>query len=151
MPEFFPLSPASAKPFWVLVGVGIFLVALAAVFFWFGWKAREVRFEISSAGLKLAGDLYGRMIPAKSLQLDAAKRVNLGEQQDLQLKWRTFGTGLPGYRAGWFKLRNGSKALVYLTDPSNVVMIPTTEGFTLLLNVADPNRFLTRLREVCGR
>ena len=32
---------------------------------------------------------------------------------------RTMGTGLPGYRAGWFRLRNGEKALLYLTELLN--------------------------------
>lgn len=151
MHDVFPLSPASAKPLWVLVGAGIFLAALALIFVWFGWKARAAHFEVSPAGLKLVGDLYGRTVPAGALRLDAAKPVNLREQPELQLKRRTFGTGLPGYQAGWFRLRNGDKALVYLTDPANAVMIPTSEGFTLLLNVAEPERFLARLREVCGR
>jgi hypothetical protein len=60
------------------------------------------------------------------------------------------GTGLPGYAAGWFKLANGEKALVYVTTQSEVVYIPTTEGYSLLLSVTEPDRFLARLGSTEG-
>jgi hypothetical protein len=58
------------------------------------------------------------------------------------------GTGLPGYRAGWFRLRNGEKALVSLTDTHHVVYVPTSRGFALLLSPAEPDRVLAAVRRV---
>ena len=58
------------------------------------------------------------------------------------------GTGLPGYQAGWFRLRNGEKALLYLTDRARAVYIPTTAGYSLLLSPADPDGFLSQLRSL---
>jgi hypothetical protein len=58
---------------------------------------------------------------------------------------RTVGTALPGYRSGWFRLANGEKALVYVTDPSRVVYVPTTDGYSLLLSVAETDQFVDRL------
>jgi len=58
------------------------------------------------------------------------------------------GTGLPGYASGWFRLRNGDKALVYLSDRSRVVYVPTTLGFDLLISPRDPARFLAKLRQI---
>jgi hypothetical protein len=60
------------------------------------------------------------------------------------------GTGLPGYQAGWFRLRNGEKALLDLTDRRRAVYIPTGAGYSLLLSPADPDGFLSRLRAVLG-
>ena len=60
---------------------------------------------------------------------------------------RRMGTGLPGYQAGWFRLRGGEKALLYLTDRSKAVYIPTTNDYSLLLSPADPDGFLETLRE----
>ena len=68
----------------------------------------------------------------------------------LQPKWRRIGTALPGYQAGWFRLRNGEKALLYLTDRTRAVYIPTTAGYSLLLSPADPDAYLSRLRAVLG-
>ena len=42
-------------------------------------------------------------------------------------------------------MRGGEKALVYLTDPSRVVYVPTREDHALLLSVAEPERFLEAL------
>jgi hypothetical protein len=58
---------------------------------------------------------------------------------------RTLGTGLPGYKAGWFRLGNGEKALVYLTDLERAVYVPTRAGYSLLLSPADPQAFLNAL------
>ena len=48
------------------------------------------------------------------------------------------GTAVDGYRAGWFDLKNGERALLYMTDPSRVVCLPTTDGYMLMLSVQDP-------------
>jgi hypothetical protein len=56
------------------------------------------------------------------------------------------GTALPGYQSGWFRLRNGEKALLYLTDRSRAVYIPTAEGYAVVLSPIDPDGFLTALK-----
>ena len=61
------------------------------------------------------------------------------------------GTGLPGYQAGWFRLRNGEKALVYLTDRGRAVYVPTTAGYSVLLSPAEPDAFLAALRPIGSR
>ena len=60
------------------------------------------------------------------------------------------GTGLPGYQSGWFRLRNGERALLYLTDRTRAVYVPTTAGFSVLLSPAEPDRFIAAL-QVIGR
>ena len=61
---------------------------------------------------------------------------------------RTWGTGLPGYQSGWFRLRNGERALVYLTDRRKAVYVPTALGYSLLLSPDDPGAFLSALEAV---
>ena len=56
------------------------------------------------------------------------------------------GTAMRGYRSGWFRLRNGDRALLYLTDQTRAVYVPTTEGYSVLLSPADPDAFLVALR-----
>jgi hypothetical protein len=76
----------------------------------------------------------------------APRRVVLAREAELQPTRRTMGTGLPGYQAGWFRLRNGEKALLYLTDQARAVYIPTTLGYSVLLSPVDPDAFLAALR-----
>ncbi len=109
----------------------------------------RARYELSSDGLMLRGDIYGRKpIAAADLRGGAARMVDLDREPDLRPSLRTFGTALPGYRSGWFRLRNGDKALVSLTDPHHVVYVPTTQGFVLLLSPSQPDHFLEALRKV---
>ena len=80
------------------------------------------------------------------MRRDEVRRVDFSTTPDLAPRWRTLGTGLPGYRAGWFRLRNGEKALVYLTDRNRAVYVPTTAGFSVLISPADPDGFVAALR-----
>jgi hypothetical protein len=147
--ETFPMAPAASRALWI---VPLFLVVvLVPVLVLVGGTlvgARAGRFEISPAGLALHGDWYGRTISSGQIRGQDAKRVDFATEPDLAPKWRTMGTGLPGYQAGWFRLRNGEKALLYLTDRSRAVYVPTTAGYSLLLSPADPERFLSAVRAI---
>jgi len=106
-----------------------------------------VRFEVSPEGLRIRGDLfYGRTIPRTELMLDQARVLDLTSTTDYKPVRRTNGTGMPGYSAGWFRLQNGEKALVFVGDWTRVAMIPVKEGYSLLLSVPDTDRFLAALR-----
>lgn len=146
MDQVFPIIPASSKAFWTLAVIIVFLVAILGLFGYIAYSARQVRFEVSPAGLKIVGGLYSRTIPLKSLNLTEAARLDLRESSDYSPKWRTNGIGLPGYQAGWFSLTNGEKALLFVTDSRRVVRLPTSEGFTVFVSVADAEGFLKALR-----
>jgi len=110
--------------------------------------AKSSTFALSPAGLTIRGDLWGRTIPASDLRGAAARLVDLRSEPSLEPRRRTAGTAIPGYRSGWWRLASGEKALLYLTAPDRVVHVPTTEGFSLLLSVSDPERFVEQLRRV---
>ena len=143
----FPMIPAASKSLWFFALISLVLVGLLVLMVWLAWSMQHVRFTVSNEGLRLQGDLYGRLIPRESLKLDEAVVTNLNTDTDHQPTRRTMGTGLPGYSAGWFKLRNGMKALLYVTDRTRVACIPTTEGFTVMLSVAEPQTLIDALRQ----
>jgi hypothetical protein len=145
----FLIVPGSSRGLWIFVAVILAIVGIAMVFLFVTARgATTSRFEISHAGLRLRGDLYGRTIPASALRGGATRIVDLATTHDLQPRWRTMGTAFPSYRAGWFRLRNGEKALLYLTDSRRAVYVPTTRGYSLLLSPQQPERFVERLRAV---
>ena len=147
--ETFPIVPSTSRGLWILVAVILVLLGIAGLFLFITARgATTSRFELSDAGLRLHGDLYGRMIPATALRGGATRIVDLANTHELQPRWRTMGTALPSYRAGWFRLRNGEKALLYLTDSRRAVYVPTTRGYSLLLSPQRPERFVERLRAV---
>ena len=144
----FPIAPAESRYLWLLIPVIVSLLGAMALLATSVRGAHASRFEIQADGLRLEGDLYGRLVPKADLRVDLARRVDLGREEQLRPKWRRIGTALPGYQAGWFRLRNGEKALLYLTDRTRAVYIPTTAGYSLLLSPADPDAFLSQLRSV---
>ena len=144
--QMFAIAPASLKLFWFIPLVMIPVAVAAGLLVITLMSARTARFEVSPDGLRLRGDFYGRFIPADRLVASAARRVEFSTAPDLQPRRRTWGTGMPGYQAGWFRLANGERALLYLTDRSRAVYVPTTEGYGLLLSPSDPDRFLDAIR-----
>lgn len=148
MIESFPMIPASAKALWFLAGVGLLLTAVLAALVFVGVSSHSTRFDVSPDGLRIVGDFWGRTLAVESLDVGAARSVDLELESGLRPRRRTWGTGLPGYASGWFTLANGSRALVYLTDTRHVVYVPTRDGYSLLLSVADSAGFLTSLRQL---
>jgi hypothetical protein len=147
--ESFSIAPAATRALWFLPVV--LVVVLVPVITLVGGSlvaSRAAHFDVSPAGLQLRGDWFGRMIPAEQIRGQAVKRVDFTAEPDLTPQRRTMGTGLPGYQAGWFRLRNGERALLYLTDRRRAVYVPTTAGYSLLLSPADPDGFLWAVRSV---
>lgn len=144
--EVFPIVPAAAKPLWFIAAIGLVLGMVLVMLAYVAWSARHSRIELTDESLRLVGDFWGRSIPLRSLDLSAARAVVLDAESPHRPVSRTFGTGLPGYASGWLRLRNGEKALAYLTSNESVVHIPTSNGYSLLLSVANPDALLGALR-----
>lgn len=143
--ETFAISSASARPAWVLAVIVVVLLVVCVLLAWTAYSSRNSRVELGPDGLRLRGDLWGRTIPLDRIRFDAVRLVDLAEERELEPVRRTLGTGLPGYASGWFRLRNGEKALLYLTRRSGVVHVPTAQGYSLLLSLDQPELFLERL------
>jgi hypothetical protein len=149
--DVFTIAPAASRTIWLLLLVpGLILVVVIGVLGSALMSARSARFEVSADGLRLRGDMYGRLIPLEHIRAADARRIDFTATPELAPRRRTMGTGLPGYRAGWFRLGNGEKALLYLTDVNRAVHVPTTDGYSVLLSPADPDAFLTALRGAGG-
>ena len=145
--QIFPIAASTGRPFWILAPAFVIIAFAVIVLVLVAFASRTARFELSGEGLRLRGDLWGRTIPASSLRLDDARRVDFDTSPDLKPLRRTMGTGLPGYQSGWFNLQNGQKALLYLTDRSKAIYIPTNDGYSLLLSPDDPDGFMAALQQ----
>src|SRR5947209_16096077 len=80
----FPIAPAESRYLWLLIPVTVLL--LGVLIGGVGLLATSVRgahasrFEIEGDGLRLVGDLYGRVVPKRDLRVDAARRVDLARE-----------------------------------------------------------------------
>jgi hypothetical protein len=144
MNEIFEIASSNAR--WGFVALGLIPVLIGLGLIASGLNTPKL--EITGAGLRLSGELYGRLIPTSELKLEQSRLVDITHEPNLMPTIRTFGTGLPGYNTGWYRLRNGEKALLYLTDRSHAVYVPTTAGYSVLVSPKDPTRFLAQLQKL---
>jgi len=145
------IVPASNRVLWFLIPILTLIVVVMALLLGVWHGARRSHFELTDSALRLHGDVWGRTLPWDSLDLPAARVIDLRGEPAWQPKSRRLGTGLPGFLAGWFRLRNGEKALVYLTDRTRVLHIPTRSGYSILLSPQRPDAMLADMRERASR
>ncbi|MCA9393999.1 MAG: hypothetical protein KC900_07335 [Candidatus Omnitrophica bacterium] len=143
----FPIIPASTKAWWFIAIICVILAAVFVLMLYVGYSFQNSKVIVEGDRIRLVGDLWGRSIPFHKLELAKARITDLGKGSEYRPRVRTCGTGLPGYASGWFRLANKEKALLYVTRRDNVVYIPTTDGYSLLLSVQEPERFLEMLRQ----
>ena len=143
--DVFPIVPAATKTIGMLAALCALLAAITILLGWVAYSSQHASVTVTADKLILRGDLWGRSIPMTAINLSLARVVDLASDSGLEPVRRRLGSSLPGYSAGWFRLANGNKALIYLTDQSEAAYLPTTEGYDLLLSVEDPQALISRL------
>ena len=141
----FELTPASTGTLITLGVIAALLVGLASMFVWIAWGAGHGSITITNNAVQVRIPTYGRVIPMSKVNVERARVLSIEESKDVHFARRTNGIGLPGYTAGWFKLPNGTRALLSVTQ-GRVLFIPTTEGYSVWLSVADPDAALAQLK-----
>ncbi len=137
----FDITPASSAPLIFIAVIGLFLILVLGFFVRIGYSTRNTKFEISDQGLSINGGINGRFIPKEDIATENIQTIDLTTYPEYQPRIRTNGIGLPGYAEGWFRLKNKEKALLFVTDRSNVVYIPTNRGYSVLLSVSNSDEF----------
>ena len=141
--QVFPISRVNPRGLWLFymllavvsaapLGVGMALTA---------WPSR-VEFELAPAGLTVRGSGYGRSVPTGSIDTFNAFRLQPAHGSGNYPRTRTNGVGMPNYQAGWFTLNDGQTALLFVTNWSRAVVVPTTDGYLLILSPDDPDEFV---------
>lgn len=92
-------------------------------------------FEITSDGLTIVSGLQSRSIDFEEI------RDVFVPDSGFKPKLRTFGLALPGFKRGWFQLKNNERGLLFLTTTESAVCIRTHE-YVILLSVEHPERFV---------
>ena len=152
--QVFPMAAGVVKSGWLTALFGGMLVLWLGLFFFLTSMikgAANAEIALRNGMLVVRGSVYGRDIPLEAVDATGAQAVDLGQGGPKSIKWRTNGLGLPGLSAGWFRLRDGGKALVFVTDKARAIYVPTTLGYGVLVSPADPARFLEALRRESSR
>lgn len=109
---------------------------------------RRRRVELEDGVLRVVAGLNTARVPATMIDLDHARIVSLDEHEALRPGIKTFGTALPGYRAGHFRRFDGTRSFVLLTTQDRVLLLPERSGRRLLLSLEQPQALLDALRAV---
>ncbi len=144
----FPIIQGSSSAMWMFFGIILFLLLLAAFFTFLTFSTRNIRCEVDSRGIRIRGGLYGRFIRSESVNVEMVRVLDLESDVEFQPKIRKNGIGIPGLKQGWFRLRNTQKALLFVTDVSRVVYIPTHEGYSVLFSTPAPEAFAKYVRKI---
>lgn len=124
----------------VFIGVSVLLLS-------FGYQGKQATFSLKASGLTIRPGIYSRTIPQEDIKLEGVRVIDMNYERGYQPRWRMNGAGLPGYLAGWFKLQNGEKALMFVTNRSNVVYIPTNKNYSVLLSVQQADEMVSQLQK----
>ncbi len=108
------------------------------------------RIDVGPDGLRIDGALFRESIPRTEWRLDLARIVDLDQEPGLRPGLKLYGAGLPSYHAGWFRLKDGQKAVVTIGRSNLAVYIPTNRGRAVLVGPDDPADFLDALRNPNG-
>jgi hypothetical protein len=151
MDKIFNIVPATSGAYtfiWIFgIVMVVIIVGMVALFASFGYQARHATFTLTGDGLRIGPGFFGRTIPKENISVEGVKAVNLNLEKDYQPKWRTNGAGMPGFSVGWFRLQNKEKSLVFVTDRSSVVYIPTTDNYSVLLSAQDAAGMVEAIRQ----
>lgn len=142
------IVPAASKVYWFVVPVVLILVGVIGLMALTTMGSQKSRIEVHADHIRIRGDLYGRAIPLTDVRIDEARVIDLRGEPGFRPASRRMGTGMPGYSAGWFRLRNGEKALVYVTDATRVVYLPTTRGYSVVMSLLRPDEMVAELKRV---
>jgi hypothetical protein len=133
----------------VLMGALPALLVAIGVALGFAWLVRHPRVQLRDAVLQV-GRFPRLHAPVETLDLAAARVVDLAAEPALQPVLRLMGTSLPGLNSGWFWLRDRSRAFLVVTDRGRVLVLPRRGGGPVLLSLLRPDALLEALRQARG-
>lgn len=138
------VPPAQAQAPWL----GVPLLAATALLLAWAFRRRRVAFDDQT--LTVTAALFHRRVARAAVGLANARVVDLAEHTALRPRWRLFGMGLPGYRAGRYTLPRRQRGFCLVTDTRRVLWLPLRAGGGRLLSLERPQAPLDALRGPAG-
>lgn len=126
---------ADRASWWVLALV---VTSSALMWWWLARRLARVGASIEHGQLRIDCGIGGGRFALADLAAKGVREIEFGKLGELRPILRTWGIGMPGLSSGWFRLRNGDKALCLLTDRRKPCVLQARDGTRILLSLADP-------------
>ncbi|MBS0432342.1 MAG: hypothetical protein JSS21_08080 [Proteobacteria bacterium] len=114
------------------------LLLLQVLYLFLSWRIRRAGVALNAQAIGIDSGLGSRLIALQRLAPRGLREIDLAAHPELRPLLRTWGIGLPGFSSGWYRLRDGRKALCLITDRSRVCMLEDETGVAYLLSLEDP-------------
>lgn len=105
------------------------------------------RIEWQTDGFTVLTSFYKQAYLHRDLLLDAASIINLENDKEHRPILKTNGYAVPGFKSGWFRLRNKQSAFCAIGPGRKILMIPTNKGHCLMLGTLTPDKTLEQLKQ----
>lgn len=109
---------------------------------------RRRHLQLDARQLKIASTLYSKQVPISAMRLDRARVVDFDENPGFKPALKTNGFQMPGFRAGHFRMKDGSKGFCLITDNRRVLVLPLRDGSSVLLSPVQPRALLEELKRL---
>lgn len=106
---------------------------------------RKPTFAVTRDGLRISNSFFTRIIPAAELRTSDAIIIDFAQFPMMSPKWRLAGFHFWRRQSGWYVLKNGERALLFLTRHDQIIYIPTNKGYSILLTPENPLQFLASM------
>jgi len=125
----------------------LFIVILVIIGLMLGiiFSIKNTNISIKDNEVVIRSFLYGRKIPLDNILKDEVQAINLKQNNEYNISIRTNGISLPNLNFGWMRLNNGNRALVFLTNRENVLLMPTKD-FVVLFSMKKTEEFISKLK-----
>lgn len=139
------LAPASRRIDLPLAPLLIAPALMAAVIAWIWRGTARIGATVAGGMLIINTGIGSRRVPLAHLRTAGLRVIDLEERPEFRPRWKKWGSSMPGFQAGWFRLRNGESAVCLLLDRRRVSYLRSDDGVTLLLSLARPDQLRSLL------
>lgn len=107
------------------------------------YQINSAKIAIDRDRLIVGGGVYKEEISLSEVKIAEAVKLESGAASQI-MGFRTNGIGMPGFRLGWFSGKQGKRLFVLITN-GDVVKVPTTRSYDLVVSVPSANTFLSQM------
>jgi len=134
-------GPEKLTPAGALVGLGVpsaLALLMAAM-------VRRNVIELDERRLRVRSSFYRLDVALSTIDPASLRRVDLFVDREWRPRFRINGVGVPGYRSGWFRLIDRSRAFLAMVG-SKGLGFRTRDGIAVLVSPAELDDLEARLR-----
>jgi hypothetical protein len=114
------------------------LLLLDLLYLFLAWRIRCAGVALNAQAIGIDTGFSTRLVALQRLAPRGLKEIDLKQRPELRPLLRTLGLGVPGFSGGWYRLRDGRKALCLVTERDRVTVLEDETGLVYLLSLADP-------------